>query len=188
MYLSASARPPRAKTSRQASAVLGSERSSPSPRAMSAIERNMMVVEKGSSTGRLEKPNAPAAPAKTARLLCIRRLSRSGFPARLRSEKLSPLLMAASAALFAISEMLAGMIDPMALTCRPMIALKRIARLVCSSSRMARASTAWSSNESSDVSLGAFASREEDNGKRLQVWLIRLLGRSKAGEWFHRRA
>jgi hypothetical protein len=124
-----------------------------------------MVVEKGSSTGRLEKPNAPpAAPAKTARLLCIRRLSRSGFPARLRSEKLSPLLMAALAALFAISEMLAGMIDPMALTCRPMIALKRIARLVRSSSRMARASTAWSSNERSDVSLGAFASREEDNG------------------------
>ena len=71
--------------------------------------------------------------------------------------------MAASAALFAISEMLAGMIDPMALNCRPMIALKRIARLVRSSSRMARASTAWS-NESSDVSLGAFASREEDNG------------------------
>jgi hypothetical protein len=72
--------------------------------------------------------------------------------------------MAASAALFAISEMFAGMIDPMALTCRPMIALKRIARVVRSSSRMARASTDWSSNESSDVSLGAFASREEDDG------------------------
>jgi hypothetical protein len=69
--------------------------------------------------------------------------------------------MAASAALFAISEMFAGMSDPMALTCRPMIALKRIARLVRSSSRMARASAAWSSNESSDVSLGAFQSREQ---------------------------
>jgi hypothetical protein len=33
--------------------------------------------------------------------------------------------------------MLAGMIDPMALTCRPMIALKRIARLVHSSSPFA---------------------------------------------------
>jgi hypothetical protein len=39
------------------------------------------------------------------------------------------------------------MTDPTALTCRPMIALKRIARLVRSSSRMARASAAWSSNE-----------------------------------------
>jgi hypothetical protein len=45
-----------------------------------------------------------------------------------------------------------------------MIALKRIARLVRSSSRMACASTAWSSSESSDVSLKAFASREEDDG------------------------
>jgi hypothetical protein len=72
--------------------------------------------------------------------------------------------MAASAALFAISEMFAGMSDPMAVPCRPMIAVKRIARLVRSSSRMARASAAWSSNESSDVSLGAFQSREEDDG------------------------
>jgi hypothetical protein len=72
--------------------------------------------------------------------------------------------MAASAALFAISEMFAGMSDPMAVTRRPMIALKRIARLVRSSSRMARASAAWSSNESSDVSLGAFQSREEGDG------------------------
>lgn len=92
------------------------------------------------------------------------RLSRSGVLARLRNEKLRTLLMAASAALFAISEMFARMIDPMALTCRPMIALKRFARLVRSSSRMACASTAWSSSESSDVSLGAFASREEDDG------------------------
>ena len=56
--------------------------------------------------------------------------------------------MAASAALFAIFDMFAGMIDRITLTCRPMIALKRIARLVRSSSRMARASAAWSSNES----------------------------------------
>src|SRR5208283_4855639 len=103
------------------------------------IERSMIVVENGNSTGRLEIPKAPpAAPARTAMLLCMRRLSLSGLPAKLRKAKSSPLLTAASAALFAISAMFPGSNDPMAFACRPRSELSRIARLVRSRSYTAR--------------------------------------------------
>jgi hypothetical protein len=65
------ARPPNAKTSTQARAVSGSDRSSPSLRAMSAIERSMMVVETGSSSGSAASPNVPpAAPDAVASARC----------------------------------------------------------------------------------------------------------------------
>jgi hypothetical protein len=64
-------RPPNAKTSTQARAVSGSDRSSPSLRAMSAIDRSMMVVETGSSTGSAASPNVPpAAPDAVASARC----------------------------------------------------------------------------------------------------------------------
>ncbi len=51
--------PPRANTSTQAKAASGTLRSSPSSRAISAIERRRMVVESGSSSGSAASPNAP---------------------------------------------------------------------------------------------------------------------------------
>ena len=78
----------------------------PSPRAMSAIERNMMVVEKGSPTVRPEKPNAPPAAGQNHKAL----VHTASVPQRRSGKaasKLRTLLMAASAALFAISEMFA---------------------------------------------------------------------------------
>ena len=64
------ARPPSAKTCMHDSAASGSDRSSPSLRAISAIDRNMMTVETGSSMGRLAKPRAPpAAPDAVANTL-----------------------------------------------------------------------------------------------------------------------
>jgi hypothetical protein len=65
------ARPPKAKAWMQESAVSGSERFSPSLRAISAMDLNMMIVETGSSMARLASPNAPpAAPDAVARALC----------------------------------------------------------------------------------------------------------------------
>jgi hypothetical protein len=64
-------RPPSAKTSTQERAASGSDRSSPSLRAMSAIDRSMMVVETGSSTGSAASPNVPpAAPDAVASARC----------------------------------------------------------------------------------------------------------------------
>ena len=62
-----------AKTCTHASVDSGSERSSPSPRAMSAMDLSMITVETGSSTGSAAKPNAPpAAPDAVAKVLCSR--------------------------------------------------------------------------------------------------------------------
>ena len=65
------ARPPNANTSTQARAVAGSLRSSPSLLAMSAIDRSMMTVDTGSSTGSAASPNVPpAAPEAVASARC----------------------------------------------------------------------------------------------------------------------
>ena len=59
--------PPRAKTSRQVILVSADSMSSPSTRAMSAMDRKMMVVEIGNSTSSPGKPKAPpVAPAVIA--------------------------------------------------------------------------------------------------------------------------
>ena len=55
----ASACPPSANTSTQAKAASGALRSSPSSRAISAIERRRIVVEIGSSSGSAASPSAP---------------------------------------------------------------------------------------------------------------------------------
>jgi hypothetical protein len=53
------ARPPNAKTCTHESADSGSERSSHSLRAISAMDLSMMIVETGSSMGSVAKPKAP---------------------------------------------------------------------------------------------------------------------------------
>ena len=65
--------PPRAKTSMQAKRVDTLSRDSPFARAMSAIERHMMVVDNRSSAINAGSPNAPpAAPLRAAATLCQR--------------------------------------------------------------------------------------------------------------------
>ena len=65
--------PPRANTSTQARAASGTVRSSPSSRAISAIERRRIVVEIGSSTGSAASPSAPpTAPDAAAASLWAR--------------------------------------------------------------------------------------------------------------------
>src|SRR5258708_34895422 len=62
------ARPPSAKTSTQERTDSGSDKSSPSFCAMSAIDLNIMTVDTGNSTGSAAKPNVPpAAPDTVAR-------------------------------------------------------------------------------------------------------------------------
>src|SRR6516165_10271615 len=66
-------RPPNANTCTHESAASGSDRSSPSLRAISAIDLSMMMVESGSSMGSDAKPKAPpAAPEAVAKTLCKR--------------------------------------------------------------------------------------------------------------------
>src|SRR6266508_310813 len=65
------ARPPNAKTCTHESAASGSDRSSPSLRAISAMDLSMITVETGSSIGSVAKPKAPpAAPDAVANALC----------------------------------------------------------------------------------------------------------------------
>src|SRR6202045_2271316 len=62
------ARPPSAKTSTQERTASGSDKSSPSFCAMSAIDLSIMTVDTGNSTGSAAKPNVPpAAPDAVAR-------------------------------------------------------------------------------------------------------------------------
>lgn len=64
-------RPPNAKTCTHESAEAGSARSSPSLRAISAMDLSIMIVEIGSSMGRVAKPKAPPpAPEAVAKALC----------------------------------------------------------------------------------------------------------------------
>src|SRR3984893_17090682 len=65
------ARPPNAKTSTQERTDSGSDKSSPSLCAMSAIDLNIITVDTGKSTGSAANPNVPpAAPDAVARARC----------------------------------------------------------------------------------------------------------------------
>src|SRR5215510_415187 len=131
----------------QASAVSGSARSSPSLRAISAIDRNMMTVEIGSSMGRAASPTLPpTAPDAVAMTLCSRRDPPRGLFLMLRSATasaaLSPLVVATAIACAA----------PAGSACRirsiglPTMLPRRAARPGCSSTSTAALSVSRSSS------------------------------------------
>src|SRR5215469_2228071 len=106
-------RPPNANTCTHESAASGSDRSSPWPRAISAIDLSMMMVESGSSMGSDARPKAPpTAPEAVANALCKRRDPARGAWCRLRSATSSAISSALVVAAVIACEAEAGSAYP----------------------------------------------------------------------------
>jgi len=117
-----------------ASAASGSAKFSPSLRAISRIDRSIIIVETGTSKGSEERPNAPpAAPDATANALCsITELSRPRLRIVLRA------IFAAICKLFAVALAIAcdapgGKALPMRSIGLPSMLVRRAAKLGTSS-------------------------------------------------------
>jgi len=140
-----SGRPPSAKTCTHESAASGSERSSPALRAMSAINRSMMIVETGSSMGSVAKPKAPpAAPEAVTKALW-----KSCDPARggwcmVRSAAGSAISSALEVAVVIACEADAGSAYPISSIGLPTMLASRAAKPGCSSKATALRSAARS--------------------------------------------
>ena len=133
---------PKANTCTHASAVSGSDMSSPSLRAMSAIDLNMTMVEIGS----VARPNAPpAAPEAVAKALCKIREAAHGWRRIVRSAACSATSSAVVVAVAIACEAGAGRALPMSSTGLPASMVSRAARLGCSSDCAARRSSFRSS-------------------------------------------
>jgi len=137
---------PKANTCTHASAVSGSDMSSPSLRAMSAIDLNMTMVEIGSSIGRVARPKAPpAAPEAVANALCKIREAARGWRRIVRSAACSATSSAVVVAVAIACEAGAGRALPMSSIGLPASMVSRAARLGCSSDCAARRSSFRSS-------------------------------------------
>src|ERR1700730_12658339 len=127
------ARPPKAKTSTQDRAASGSHRSSPSFCAMSAIDRNIITVDTGNSTGSAATPNVPpAAPDAVARARCNNSDPVRGDRGRVRNSTFSAAsrpMDVADAIAFEANE---GSAYPISSTGLPIRFVSRAARLGCS--------------------------------------------------------
>ena len=114
---------------------------------MSAIERSMMMVESGSSSGSVASPNVPpAAPDAIARYLCSNCEPPAGFCRMVSRATLSaawsPLAVAAAIAWDALS----GSALPISSIGRPTRLASRAASPGCSSEATARRSAAMSAS------------------------------------------
>ena len=120
--------------------------SSPSARAMSAIDLNMTMVEIGSSIGRVARPKAPpAAPEAVANALCKIREAARGWRRIVRSAACSATSSAVVVAVAIACEAGAGRALPMSSIGLPASMVSRAARLGCSSDCAARRSSFRSS-------------------------------------------
>src|SRR5258708_17160648 len=147
------ARPPSAKTSTQERTDSGSDKSSPSFCAMSAIDRNIITVDTGNSTGSAAKPNVPpAAPDAVARAWCNNSDPVRGDRGRVRNATFSAAsrpLDVADAIAFEANE---GSAYPISSTGLPIRFVSRAARLGCSSDLTAFVRATRSASVISEVS------------------------------------
>src|ERR1700722_2222352 len=126
------------------SAGSGSERSSPSLRAISAIDLSMMIVDTGSSMGSVAKPKAPpAAPDAVAKALC--RSCDPGVRCIVPSATLRAASRPLAVAVAIARETAAGSALLMRSIGLPTRLVRRAARPGCSSNRTAVRSAARSS-------------------------------------------
>src|SRR6202171_3605170 len=127
------ARPPNAKTSTQERTDSGSDKSSPSVCAMSAIDLSIMTVDTGHSVGSAAKPNVPpAAPDAVARARCNNSDPVRGDRGRVRNATFS-----AASSPFEVADAIAfeaneGSAYPISSTGLPIRFVSRAARLGCS--------------------------------------------------------
>src|SRR6266545_280796 len=131
----------------QVRALSGSARSSPSLRAMSPIDRNMMMVEIGSSSGNAARPKLPpTAPDAAANALCSRRDAALGSFSMVRSATASAAWSALVVAAATASDAASGSARPTSSIGLPAMLPRRAAKPGCSSVAAAARSALRSSS------------------------------------------